>query len=148
MTIYLYISPEKIDREQLERVYGRLVAKPEHHEPNGDNVPSITFSTIGSRRGFSIEDCTLKSIDKSILLDLNKNDFIMFTILKEESKSIREQINSRLEVYDIKLANNRALVDIKMINQCETKDWRRLAMVVGLYAIVIIIGAVGKRKGN
>lgn len=138
---YIYLKPDNISSTTLTEIKGLLLEEPFYEEPNGDNVPNINFELIGDSRKFKIESCGLKEIDFETMMGLEPRDSVIFKIKKRENLNIRERINSKIEVFEIRNSSAR-LLTLENLNNCEKSTWKELLLVTVLmiFGLAITIG--------
>jgi len=144
---YIYLKPDNISPTTLSELSGLLLAEPKYEEPNGDNVPNINFQLIGDARKFKIESCGLKEIDFENMMNLESRDSVIFKIKSQEHLNIRERINSRIEVFELKTSSVDKLLLLDNYNNCEKSVWKELLLVT----ILMVIGlafTIGERIFN
>ncbi|MEO1054978.1 MAG: hypothetical protein AAFX87_30370 [Bacteroidota bacterium] len=137
-TTYIYLRPKNISPNSLIEISGLLLEQPGYEETNGDNASNISFQLIGDTRKFKIESCGVKAIDLEVMTNLKSRDSVTFKVKEKHHRNLRESINSRIEVFELRISSTETILSLDNYNKCEKSVWKEIFLVTVLLVLALV----------
>jgi len=145
VAFYTQKQPDLISEHNAKRIKIELATKPHYTEPNGDNVPKISFKAKGYENYFDISHCALSLINISEITSLEIGDKLWVTIDKIDlNKKVKKLVYSPITIGGIEKIDNTKILTLKAFNHCECNQWRKVAALGVITLGVLIVMMIRK----
>ncbi len=140
VVLYAYVNPNTIKHSDTKKIEIKLASKPEFDEPNGDNVPSISFKADGYPNDFDISHCALHLINMQDILSLNKGDYLTVLVDKKYlSYKKKRLVYHPITICGIELKSKGQILKLEEYNTCEKKSWKIIAVPGFIFLIILFV---------
>jgi len=137
--LYTQHRPDSINESNTKRIKIELATKPDYSEPNGDNVPKISFKAKGFENDFDISHCALSLINVSEITRLNIGDKLWVTIDKNDlNKRFKKLVYNPITICGIEKIGNNKILTLKAYNNCERNRWKKIT-ILGIITLGVLI---------
>lgn len=138
--LYFYLNPSTVKENELDNILVTISEKPIFHQADLNTPPSLTIKSKEFVKPFRISNCSLKLIDKSVLLNLNTGEKIKLTVKVNDIKKNEKQfVNNYISVFAISLIDKTNILSLKDYNSCEKSDWKLVLVCCGILLIIFIL---------
>lgn len=139
-SFYGLYRPNTISQSDTQSLVVVIDSKPDYDEPNGDNVPNISFKSVGYSSVFDISHCALSLININDILSLNVGDSLSVTVDKQDLLEARSSIT----VCGVDINDKGTNFNLDDYNSCEKYSWRKIYYLGTLFTVVLILTILWK----